>query len=123
MKNYGLCRTSIYRWLRAAKAGGEAALASRKHPGPTPKLIDKQKQQLRTWICGKDPRQYGFDFGLWIRSILVGLIERKLKKTLSITTVGRLLAELGITPQNRCAGRMNETHKRLKNGRMKITQS
>jgi len=49
MKNYGLCRTSIYRWLRAAKVGGEAALRSRKHPGPTPKLTDKEKQQVRTW--------------------------------------------------------------------------
>lgn len=99
MKHYGLCRTSIYRWLRAAQAGGEAALKSRKHPGPTPKLTARQKQQVRTWICGKDPRQYGFDFGLWTRRILGALIERKLKKTLSITTVGRLLAELGITPQ------------------------
>ena len=99
MNNYGLCRTSIYRWLRDAKAGGEAALKSRKHPGPTPKLTDKQKQQVRKWICGKDPRQYGFDFGLWTRRILVCLIERKLKKKLSVTTVGRLLAELGITPQ------------------------
>jgi transposase len=99
MKHYGLCRTSIYRWLRAARAGGEAALKSRKHPGPTPKLTARQKQQVRTWICGKDPRQYGFDFGLWTRRILVALIERKLKKTVSITTVGRLLAELGITPQ------------------------
>jgi transposase len=99
MKHYGLCRTSIYRWLRAAQAGGEAALKSRKHPGPIPKLTAKQKQQVRTWICGKDPRQYGFDFGLWTRRILVALIERKLKKTVSITTVGRLLAELGITPQ------------------------
>lgn len=99
MKSYGLCRTSIYRWLRDVKAGGEAALKSRKHPGPTPKLTDKQKQQVRKWICGKDPRQYGFDFGLWTRRILVSLIERKLKKKLSITTVGRLLAELGITPQ------------------------
>jgi transposase len=99
MNNYGLCRTSIYRWLRDAKAGGEAALKSRKHPGPTPKLTDKQKQQVRKWICGKDPRQYGFDFGLWTRRIIVCLIERKLKKKLSITTVGRLRAELGITPQ------------------------
>ena len=28
MKNYGLCRTSIYRWLRDVKAGGEAALTN-----------------------------------------------------------------------------------------------
>jgi transposase len=44
MQGYGLCRTSIYRWLRDAKAGGEAALKSHRHPGPTPKLTDKQTQ-------------------------------------------------------------------------------
>jgi len=99
MKSYGLCRISIHRWLRAAKAGGEAALKSRTHPGPTPKLADNQKQQIRKWICGKDPRQYGFDFGLWTRRIVACLIERKFKKRVGITTVGRLLAELGITPQ------------------------
>ena len=99
IKSYGLCRTSIYRWLRAEKVGGEAALESRKHPGPTPKLTDKQKQQVRRWICGKDPRQYAFDFGLWTRRIVAELIERKFKKKLAITTVGRLLAELQITPQ------------------------
>lgn len=99
MKSYGLCRTSIYRWLRDAKDRGEAALKSHKHPGPATKLTDKQKQQVRKWICGKDPRQYGFDFGLWTRGIVVTLIEQKFKKKVSITTVGRLLAELGITPQ------------------------
>lgn len=99
MKSYGLCRTSIHRWLRAEKAGGETALKSRTHPGPTPKLTPKQKQQARQWICGKDPRQHGFDFGLWTRRIIVDLIERKFKKKVGVTTVGRLLAELGITPQ------------------------
>jgi transposase len=99
MKSYGLCRTSIYRWLRDAKVGGEASLKSHKHPGPAAKLTDTQKQQVRKWICGKDPRQYGFDFGLWTRGIVVSLIKRKFRKKLSVTTVGRLLAELGVTPQ------------------------
>jgi len=99
IKTYGLCRTSIYRWMRAAQAGGLKALNSRKHPGPVPKLTDKQKQQVRRWICGKDPRQYGFDFGLWTRRIVAEMIQRKFKKKLSVTSVGRLLAELQITPQ------------------------
>jgi transposase len=99
MKSYGLCRTSIYHWIREAKVGGEAALKSRTHPGPTPILADKQQQQVRNWICGKDPRQYGFDFGLWTRRVVADLIARKFKKKLSVTTVGRLLAQLQITPQ------------------------
>ena len=43
MKSCVLCRTSIHRWIRAAKAGGETALEARKHPGPTSKLTEKQK--------------------------------------------------------------------------------
>ena len=82
IKSYGLCRTSIYRWLRAAQAGGEKALHSRPHPGPTSKLTSPQKHQVRRWICGKDPRQYAFDFGLWTRRIVADLIERKFKKKL-----------------------------------------
>jgi len=99
IRAYGLCRTTIYRWLRAAQRGGEAALAARRATGRPDKLTLRQKQQVRTWICGKDPRQHGFDFGLWTRKIVAALIQRKLKISLSITSVGRLLAELDITPQ------------------------
>jgi transposase len=65
MKSYGLCRTTIYPWLRAHKKGGEAALQSRPSTGRPPMLSDREKRQVHRWICGKDPRQYGFDFGLW----------------------------------------------------------
>ena len=99
MKSYGLCRTTIYPWLRAHKKGGEAALQSRPSTGRPPTLSDKEKLQVRRWICGKDPRQYGFDFGLWTRRIVVELVEEKFDKKLGVTAVGRLLAELDITPQ------------------------
>jgi transposase len=97
--NYGLCRTSIYRWLRAERHGGEAALKAHKHSGPEPKLSARQKLQVRKWINGRDPRQYGFDFGLWTRRIVADLIERKFGITLGVTAVGALLYELDITPQ------------------------
>jgi len=99
MKSYGLCRTTIYRWLRAVKRGGEKALRARRHPGPQPKLTPAQKLKVRHWINGKDPRQYGFDFGLWTRQIVAALIEQRFGIKLGVTAVGRLLAELDITPQ------------------------
>ena len=99
IKSYGFCHTTIFRWLRAERRGGEDALASRKGTGRPPTLTAKQKERVRHWINGKDPRQYGFDFGLWTRQIVAELIERKFGKHLSVATVGRLLAELGITPQ------------------------
>ena len=99
IRSYGLCRTTIYRWLRAAAAGGEPALTARKHPGRTPKLSPRQKQRVFRWINGKDPRQYGFDFGLWTRRIVADLVAQRFGISLGVTAVGRLLAELEITPQ------------------------
>ena len=99
MRSLGLCRTTIYRWLRAYKKKGPAALLLRKASGPRPKLNAKQRQQVRRWILGKDPRQHGFDFGLWTRRIVAQLIEEKFGISLELTAVGRLLAGLEITPQ------------------------
>jgi len=99
VKSFGFCRTTIYRWLRAAARGGEEALASRKASGRPPLLTLKQKAKVRTWICGKDPRQYGFDFGLWTRKVVAELIAQRFGVSLGVTAVGRLLSELDITPQ------------------------
>jgi hypothetical protein len=43
--------------------------------------------------------QYGLDFGLWTRSVVADLIERKFGIRLGLTAVGELLAKLGLTPQ------------------------
>jgi len=99
VRSYGFCRTTIYRWLRAARRGGERALRARKASGPPPALSARQKRQVARWVVGKDPRQYGFDFGLWTRKIVAKLVKDRYGVSLSLTSVGRLLAELGITPQ------------------------
>jgi len=98
-KSLGFCRTTIYKWLRAFDRGGEAVLASRKAKGPTPKLKNKQKAQVARWIIGKDPRQFGFDFGLWTRQIVAELIKERFGVSLTLPSVGRLLTSLDITPQ------------------------
>jgi transposase len=67
--------------------------------GREPKLSEKQGQRVKRWIVGKDPRQYGFDYGLWSRRIVQKLIQEKFGVELGLTAVGRLLARLAITPQ------------------------
>jgi len=99
IKVLGMCRTTIYKWLRIKKQGGERALKARKHPGPKSKLSEAQKRKVRRWICGRDPRQYGFAFGLWTRKIVASLIEEKFHIKMGLTATGRCLAQLGITPQ------------------------
>ena len=95
----GLYRTSIYKWIRAHRRRGDAALSSCKARGPTPKLTDAQKRKVSTWIVGKDPRQWGFDFGLWTRKIVQTMIQERFDVSLSLPSVGHLLTSLNITPQ------------------------
>jgi transposase len=96
---YGFCRNYLYPWLERFRAGGWAALAEQIAEGPPGKLTEKQRQQVRRWILGKDPRQHGFDFGLWTRRIVQQLIQEKMGVELCLTSVGKLLASLDITPQ------------------------
>src|SRR5476651_2048096 len=99
MRSLGLCRTSIYPWLRKFREEGWDALVERIAQGPEPKLNEKQCQQVKRWILGKDPRQYGFEFGLWTRRIVQALIQERMGIELGVTAVGKLLASLEITPQ------------------------
>ena len=99
--SYGFNRTTIYRWLSAAATPGVGlrALRSRPATGRPRSLTPHQEQQVFRWINGHDPRQYGLDFGLWTRSLVAELIERKFVIRLGVTAVGELLAKLGLTPQ------------------------
>ena len=89
VKSLGMNRTSIYRWLKAA----------RRATGRPAKLTAGQQAQVLRWLNGKDPRQYGLDFGLWTRQIVSTLIEQKFGVRIGLTAVGRLLARWGLTPQ------------------------
>ena len=101
VQSLGMNRTSIYRWLKAAsgRGNGERALASRPATGRPCKLTASQQALVFRWINGKDPRQYGLDFGLWTRQIAATLIEQKFGVSVGVTAVGRMLARLGVTPQ------------------------
>lgn len=98
---YGFHRTTIYKWIKAALASenGIEALRSTKGTGRPRSLTPKQEAQVFRWINGRDPRQYGLDFGLWTRNIVSDLIERKYGIRLSVSAVGYLLNKMGLTPQ------------------------
>jgi transposase len=99
IESMGLYRTTIYRWLDTYERQGYEGLKGTKSDGPEPKLNEKQCQQIRKWILGKDPRQFGFDFGLWTRSIVRALIKERFGVEVSLATVGGILSRLNITPQ------------------------
>lgn len=98
---YGFNRTTIYKWLKAAfgPGGSIKALRSTKATGRPRSLSPAQERRVFRWINGRDPRQYGLDFGLWTRAVVAELIEKKFGVHLGVTAVGELLAKLGLTPQ------------------------
>lgn len=98
---YGFNRTTIYQWLKAALQPGVGikALRSTKATGRPRSLTPTQERQVLRWINGRDPRQYGLDFGLWTRAVVVELIAKNFGVHLGLTAVGELLAKLGLTPQ------------------------
>ncbi len=98
---YGFHRTAIYRWLKQVRGRGNGLrmLKARKATGRPRTLTPKQEQQVFRWVNGKNPLQYGFDFGLWTRNIVGALIMEKFQIKLSLASVGGLLARLNLTAQ------------------------
>jgi transposase len=95
--SYGFNRTTIYKWIQAAFRPGIGIRALRSTPatGRPRSLTPVQERQVFRWVNGRDPRQYGLDFGLWTRAVVAQLIEKKFGVRLGLTAVGELLAKLG----------------------------
>ena len=96
---FGLHRGWAYKVLNKAKGRGKRALLSTKGTGRPRTLTAAQERQVFCWVNGKNPRQYGFDFGLWTRQIVRDLVAQKFEVSLSLASIGALLARVGLTPQ------------------------
>jgi transposase len=99
--SFGMHRSWAFK-CRAAVRGrgmGLRALRSTKGTGRPRKLTPAQEQQVFRWINGKNPQQYGFDFGLWTRQIVQVLVLERFVVRLSLASIGAMLARLGLTAQ------------------------
>jgi transposase len=99
--SFGFSRTVIYKWINAAAGRGRGlrALRARLATGRPRSLTPAQEAQIFRWVNGRDPRQYGLDFGLWTRQIVAMLIKQKFGVSLGVSAVGALLSKLGLTAQ------------------------
>lgn len=99
--SFGMHRTWAYK-VRAAASGrghGARALRSKRASGRPRSLTATQERQVFRWVNGKNPQQYGFDFGLWTRQIVRESVHQRFEVSLSLASIGALLARQGLTPQ------------------------
>jgi transposase len=99
--SFGMHRSWAFKCRAAAKGKGKGlrALRSTKASGRPRKLSAAQERQVFRWVNGKNPQQYGFDFGLWTRQIVQSLVLERFDTQLSLASIGTMLARLGLTAQ------------------------
>lgn len=99
--SYGLHRGTLYCWRTATRGRGHGlpVLAARPATGRPRTLTARQERQVFRWLNGRNPRQYGFDCGLWTRQSGRELIAQRFGGRLSLASIGAVLARQGLTPQ------------------------
>jgi len=92
-------RVTIYKWLAAYRRGGWNGLKAKPVPGRPPKVDAKKLTWIFNTVTQKSPLQLKFQFALWTCEMIAKLIKDKYAIKLSRQSVGRLLAQLGLSCQ------------------------
>jgi transposase len=102
-RTFGFCRQSVAAWVARVESDGVRSLSARKR-GPKVgehRLVSgalTERSIVRS-IRGGCPDQMLLPFALWSRAAVIGLIQRRAGRTISLSTAGRYLRRWGFTPQ------------------------
>ena len=95
---FGVSLTSVKRWKRTWKAEGVEGLAAVPHPGPEPKLSEKQRGSLIEVLL-QGPLAAGYRTDLWTCSRVSAVVHKQFGVSYHPAHMGRVLHDLGFSPQ------------------------
>ena len=98
----GVHYMTVSMWWDRYHAGGLEALAVRARgpkPGVHRRLTARQEQAIQRAITDTTPDQLKLPFALWTRVAIAELIQRKVRITMPVRTMGHYLQRWGFTAQ------------------------
>lgn len=95
----GLYHNRVFVWLAMYRSEGWDGLRSRRSNGRPKRLSAKQIEWIYNAVTQKNPLQLKLPFALWTRGQVRTLLYRRFQIKLSLSSIGRLLAQLGLTCQ------------------------
>jgi transposase len=94
----GVTQGAVSQWLKRAREGGVEALGRRKAPGAQPRLTAEEKAQIPE-LLQQGAEAHGFRGEVWTRERVAQVIKRQFGVTYTARHVGRILRDLGWSPQ------------------------
>jgi transposase len=91
-------QASVSRWASAERRDGASGLDSKPRPGPSPKLTEAHKGELKRLLL-QSPTEYGFERELWTSPMVKVLIRAYFGVRYHEGHVRKLLREIGLSPQ------------------------
>jgi transposase len=116
----GLSRSTVYNWLAVYREHGMQGLKAKEISGRPPKLDGKKLKWIYDTIVQKSPLQFRFEFALWTREMIREIIFRKYKIRLGLSSVSRLLRQLGLSCQRPIFKAWQQNEQQVKNWLKKV---
>ena len=95
----GRSRSWAFAVAQAVRDGGVESLVAVPRPEGKKKLDRRRREALAAMIEDQTPEDWGFGEALWTREIVADLIFKVWGVELSAPTVGKVLRDLGFSPQ------------------------
>ncbi len=94
----GVHPVTVAKWMKAYRAGGEAAVAAKPVPGRPRFLTAGQEAEVRSWLL-KKPTDFGFRTDLWTAARVAQLIRDRLGVAFHPNYLREWLSKRGYSPQ------------------------